>query len=122
MIKKILFALIGVLIIAAGAWYWVTRPRPVPIQELLGKPGQYGGKELTIEGEITDRTAFFGSPKFYKIKDKSGEIIVVTRKGLPEIRSTVTVKGRINEAYPLGSDRIIVFEEKAGGEEQPKTP
>lgn len=113
MYKKIFFALIAIVAVAGGAWYFMMREKTVPIHQILGTPERYSGKELTIEGEVTDRTAFFGSPKFYKVKDKTGEIIVVTKRGLPEISSTRSVKGMINSAFPLGNDRIVVFEEKS---------
>jgi len=60
---------------------------------------------------VTDRTALFGALKFYKLKDKSGEMIVVSKRSLPEMRSNVGVKGRIDEAFSLGDQKLVVFVE-----------
>ena len=96
---------------AAGAagWYYFSRVHPTSIEKIVSNPSAYTGKEVAVEGEVTDRTSFFGAFKFYKLKDKSGEIIVVTEKSLPEVKSTVNVKGRIDDAFPLGDRKLVVF-------------
>ena len=64
---------------------------------------------VTIEGDVTDRTSFFGVIKFYKVRDKTGEIIVVAKKTLPELKSMLQIKGRIDEAFPIGDLKLLVF-------------
>ncbi len=66
-----------------------------------------------IEGEVTDRTGFFVVLKFFKLKDKTGEITVVTKKALPEIKSTVSVKGKTDEAFPIGDQKLLIFVEES---------
>ncbi len=102
-----------VLAIAAGAWYYLSRDYRTSIEKLLSHPGEYQGKAVTIEGEVTDRTGFFVVLKFYKLKDKTGEITVVTKKSLPEIRSTISIKGKIDEAFPIGDQKLLVFQEES---------
>jgi hypothetical protein len=109
--KVILPAILIVLAIGAGAWYYFNYIQPTAIEKIISNPSAFTGKEVSIEGEVTDRTAFFGVLKFYKVKDKSGEIIVVTRRSLPEIRSAVGVKGRIDDAFPLGDQKLVLFVE-----------
>lgn len=116
MIKKIAFALVLIIIIGGGTWYYFNRIRPVRIESVLSNPSAYSGKEITIEGEVTDRTAFFGATRFFKLKDSSGEIIVITRRSLPEIKSSVTVKGRVNESFPLGDQKLLIFTEESSEE------
>ena len=110
MLKKGIVVLIVILIlIGIGAWYYFSRVHFSQIQSILSNPKTYEGKVVTIEGEVTDRTSFFGVIKFYKVRDKTGEIIVVTKKTLPELKSMVRIKGRIDEAFPIGDLKLLVF-------------
>jgi len=113
MLKKIIIAISIVIVIGAGAWYYFSQVHPTSIQEIVNNPNVYTGKELAIEGEVTDRTSFFGVLKFYKLKDKSGEMIVTTRKSLPEVKSGAIVKGKIDDAFALGDQKLLVFIEKS---------
>ncbi len=114
MLKKGIIALIIIaILIGFGAWYYFSRVHLSQIQSILSNPKAYEGKVVTIEGEVTDRTSFFGVIKFYKVKDKTGEIIVVTKRSLPEPRSIVRIKGRINDAFPVGDVKLVVFSEES---------
>ncbi|MGD0021215.1 MAG: hypothetical protein ABSC54_02825 [Smithellaceae bacterium] len=113
MLKKIIIAILIVIVIGAGVWYYFSRVHPTSIQKIVNNPSVYTGKELAIEGEVTDRTSFFGSLKFYKLKDESGEMIVTTRKSLPEVKTGAIVKGRIDDAFALGDQRLLVFIEES---------
>jgi hypothetical protein len=109
--KGIVIAILIVIAIGAGAWYYFSQTHRTDIDKIVNNPGAYAGKEMAIEGEVMDRTALFGVLRFYKIKDKSGEMIVVSKKSLPEIRSNVGVKGRIDDAFSLGDQKLVVFVE-----------
>ena len=109
MIRKFVISILIVMAIGGGAWYYFSRTHHTSIETILGNPKAYEGKEVTIEGEVTDRTAFFTALKFYRVRDKTGEIIVVTKKTLPEVRSTVRVKGGIDEAFPVGDQKLVVL-------------
>jgi hypothetical protein len=113
--KKIIIAVSIVIVIGAvaGVWCYFSQVHPTSIQKIVNNPGDYTGKELAIEGEITDRTSFFGVLKFYKLKDKSGDVIVITKKSLPEVRSSALVKGRIDDAFALGDQKLVVFREES---------
>ncbi|OGP88404.1 MAG: hypothetical protein A2031_09995 [Deltaproteobacteria bacterium RBG_19FT_COMBO_43_11] len=115
MLKKIIIGLLIVIAIGAGvwAWYYFIQVRPTSIEKIVKNPSSYTGKELVMEGEVTDRTSFFGTPKFYKLKDKSGEIIVTTRKSLPEVGFSATVKGKIDDAFALGNQKLLVCIEES---------
>jgi len=109
--KWLVIAIIAVIAIGAGAWYYFSQTHRTDIDKIVSNPGAYAGTEVAIEGEVTDRTALFGALKFYKLKDKSGEMIVVSKRSLPEMRSNVSVKGRIDEAFSLGDQKLVVFVE-----------
>ena len=112
--KAIVAILVAVIIVIGGvAWYYFRQTHHPTIQKILSNPKAYEGKVIPIEGEITDRTSFFGVLKFYKIKDNTGEIIVVTKRTLPEIRSRVLVKGKIDEAFAIGDQKLLVFVEES---------
>jgi len=117
MLKKGIIVLIIILIlIGIGAWYYLSQVHISQIGSLLSNPKAYAGKVVTIEGEVTDRTSFFGEIKFYKVKDKTGEIIVVTRRTLPELTSLFRVKGKIDQAFPIGDLKLVVFLEDSSEE------
>jgi hypothetical protein len=120
MSKKLLAIVFLIIIVAgAGVWYYMNQLRSTPIEKILASPQQFEGKEVTIEGLVTERTTFFVVLKFFKLRDKTGEIIVLTKQTLPQVKSTVSVKGRIDEAFPIGDQKFLVFvaestEEKGG--------
>jgi aspartyl/asparaginyl-tRNA synthetase len=109
MTRKIVIAVLIVLVLGGGAWYYYNRTHHTKIESILSNPKEYEGKEVTVEGEVTVRTAFFTVMKFFRLKDKTGEIIVVVKKTLPEVRSSVRVKGRIDEAFAVGDQKLVVF-------------
>ncbi len=115
MTKKVIIAILiaAAIVIGIGAWYYLRQTHYPQIQKILSNPKAYEGKVVTIEGEVSDRTSFFIVVKFYKVRDKTGEIIVVTKKSLPEVRSKIRVKGRIDEAFPIGDQKLLVFVEES---------
>ena len=106
-------SIVIVLAIAGGVWYYFSRVRPTTIDKILSHPAEYQGKTVTIEGEVTDRTAFFVVLRFFKLRDRTGEMMVVTKKSLPEVKSTVLVTGRIDEAFPIGDQKLLIFVEES---------
>src|SRR5208283_2663253 len=112
--RKTIIALLIITAIGGGAWLYFTQTRNTGIEKLLNNPTAYTGKVVTIEGEVTDRSAFFNAIKFYKIKDKSGEIIVSTKsRNLPRIKSSAIVNGRIDDAFPLGDQKLTLLVEES---------
>jgi len=114
--KGIVVLVIILILIGIGVWYYLSRVHVSEIESLLSNPKAYEGKVVTIEGEATDRTSFFGEIKFYKVRDKTGEIIVVTRRTLPELKSILRVKGKIDQAFPIGDMKLVVFLEDSSEE------
>ncbi len=115
MVRKVIIAIsiMILLAIAGGAWHYFSRGHLTPIEKILSHPSEYKEKPVTIEGEVTDQTGFFVILKFFKLKDKTGEITVVTKKTLPEIKSTVRVKGKTDEAFPIGDQKLLIFVEES---------
>ncbi len=105
--------MVTAIMIGVGVWYYLRQAHYPQIEKILSNPKAYEGKVVTIEGEVTDRTSFFIVLKFYKLRDRTGEIIVVTQKPLPEVRSKVHVTGKIDEAFSIGNQRLLVFVEES---------
>ncbi len=107
------FSIVIFLMIAGGVWYYASRVHPTTIDKILSHPAEYQGKTVTIQGEVTDRTTFFIVLRFFKLRDRTGEMMVVTKKSLPEVKSTVLVTGRIDEAFQIGDQKLLVFLEES---------
>jgi hypothetical protein len=113
MVKKGIIAILIIIVIGSGVWYYFSHVRHPSIEKILSNPKAYEGKVITLQGEVTDRTSFFVVLKFYKLRDSTGEIIVVTKKNLPAVRSKVLVGGKIDEGFPIGDQRLLVFMEES---------
>ncbi len=114
MVRKAIITLLIIAALSGVAWFYFNQPRNTDIEKLLNNPTAYAGKVVTVEGEVTDQSAFFNIIKFYKVRDKSGEIIVSTkRNNLPGIKSSVTLKGKIDNAFSLGDQKLTVLVEES---------
>jgi hypothetical protein len=82
-----------------------------PINKILANPRVYAGKTVKVSGEVTQ---IFGLLviKYFKVRDGTGEIMVVTEKPLPKIGTKVDVKGTVEEAFSIGDQQLIVIVEK----------
>jgi len=122
MAKKITIAvLIAIVLIGGGVWYYYSQLHHAKIEKILSRPGEFSGKTVTVEGDVTERTAFFGAVKFFKIRDKTGEIIVVTKgNAFPDVKSKVRVKGTVDQAFSMGDEKLVVFAAESIEEEGEK--
>jgi hypothetical protein len=93
-------------LIAACSTLFATK-----IGDILTSPGVYEGKDVTIAGKVT-ATHNLVVVKYYEVDDGSGEIAVVTNNALPKEGDKVRVKGHVNQAFAVGSSRLIVIIEK----------
>ena len=82
-----------------------------PISKILENPRNYTGKTVTVSGEVT-RIFSLVFVKYFVIKDKTGEITIVTEKPLPKIGTKMKVKGTVEEAFSIGDQQLIVVFEK----------
>ncbi len=86
-----------------------------PINKIIENPRDYNGKTVTISGEVTEIFSLFVI-KYFVVKDKTGEIVVVTERPLPKQGSTIKVKGTVEEAFSIGDKQLIVIVESKEGE------
>ena len=79
-----------------------------PIGKIINNPREYDGKKVTIQGKVTDVFSFFFI-KYFKVKDKTGEIFVVTKRTLPKKGEKVKIKGVVKTAFALGEKQLTVI-------------
>ena len=73
----------------------------VTINKVLADPTRYRDKEVTISGQVSDSFSV-SSRGAYKIRDDSGELWVISDKGVPRTGAEVKVTGRVREGFNVG--------------------
>ena len=81
-----------------------------PIGDLMRSPRDYDGKHLKISGTVTEKDSLLFA-KYFVLRDKTGEIHVVTSRILPNVGESVIVRGRLDEAFSFGDASALVFVE-----------
>ena len=104
MVKKFLIFVIFIFIVGCN------QLRPVKIGEIVEHPRKYEGKTVVVKGEVTDVFSLV-KIKFFELKDETGSIDILTKRALPNIGDTVSVRGVV-KPFSLGSKQIIIIEEK----------
>jgi len=92
--------LVAMLSVAScsGVGLWAT-----DIGDILSKPAEYSGSELTVRGRVTKSLKVPFVPGIYWIDDGTGQIAVVTH-GQPALsNATVRVRGRVDFVAAVGS-------------------
>lgn len=83
-----------------------------PIRELLDDPAKFDGQVVTVAGEVVD-SANLLVLKFYKVRDGSGTIAVVTGKAVPKPGARVRATGTVHQAFAIGKDQLTVLVEES---------
>lgn len=114
-------ALIGVIVLVlalaggGGFYAWQSlQHKPLTIAEITSDIREYDGKTVTVKGTVARSVNILGI-KAYEVSDGSGDIRVITERGLPSEGSEVTVTGVVNQAFKLGPAEVIVIMEPAEG-------
>lgn len=84
-----------------------------PIRKILDNPRDYSGKPVVISGEVVEIFSLLVI-KYFVVRDKTGEITVITDRPLPKKGAAVTVKGTVQEAFSLGDRQVMVIVEEKG--------
>ena len=102
----------SVLAMACMAMIW-TGCATEKIANINSQPYRYHESAVQIKGRVVNTTNLF-IVKTFKVADKSGEITVVAdenRTVLPPVGTKVKVRGKVYEAFKLGSlQKIVVIE------------
>ena len=77
------------------------------VNRILADPSHYRDRDVRVSGSVVDSYSF-ANRGAYRIGDESGQLWVVSDKGVPHKGARVTVQGTIREGFNLGSlgDRI----------------
>src|SRR5262249_1118148 len=72
------------------------------INQILANPSRYRDRDVRVSGSVVDSYSLVDRG-VYKIDDRSGQLWVVSDRGVPRKGAHVTVKGTIREGFNLGS-------------------
>ena len=103
---KIMF-LCGLCFIALGLMA-CNAVFPTAISKILQNPRSYEGKEVMVAGRVVDIFSLF-VVKCFIIRDGTGDITVVTERSLPRKGDQIKVYGKVEEAFSIGDQQMIVL-------------
>ena len=83
-----------------------------PIGKILADPRAYAGKTVTVSGEVTQIFSLVFI-KYFRLRDETGEIVIVTDRPLPKVGTKIKVKGTVQEAFSIGDQQLIVIVERS---------
>jgi hypothetical protein len=72
------------------------------INNVLADPSRYRNREVKISGSVEDSYSV-ADRGVYRIADDSGELWVVSTRGVPRTGARVTVRGTIRDGFNLGT-------------------
>lgn len=110
MTARRLFSIIAVIsalaVLAAGCgMLGATR-----IGRIQDNPSHYHGRDVTVSGEVVGSLNLL-VVKAYTVRDRSGEILVVTKGAVPREGASVRVRGRVNQAFAVADRSLVVLVE-----------
>jgi len=85
---------------------------PTRIGDIHASPRKFDGKTVTVKGTVAESVNLLFM-KYFVVRDETGEIPVVTGRILPARGETVTITGKVQEAFALGDERMIVIVESS---------
>ncbi len=101
-----MIALVSSLAVVSCAALFATK-----IGDIKKAPGSFDGKTVTIDGKVTSAHNLL-VVRYFEVDDGTGEIPVVTQGDLPKEGESVHVKGRVDQAFVLGTARLVVIVEE----------
>ena len=84
--------------------------RTVQIKDIVDQPREYADKKVVVEGEVSGAFSLIVI-KYFMVKDKTGEIGVISDKPLPKVGQQIRVSGTVKEAFSLGDQSMTVLVE-----------
>ncbi len=95
--------LVFAAVFGSAACYRLTATK---ISSIAEKAGEYEGKTVTVYGTVTERIDL-PRLKCYVLDDGSGTIAVSTTGTLPRVGEKMHARGRVKQAFAIGSRRIV---------------
>jgi hypothetical protein len=78
------------------------------IGKILDDPRHYHGRDVTVAGEVVDSLNLLVF-RTYTVRDRTGEILVVTKGAVPREGASVRVKGKVNQAFAIADKSLVVL-------------
>jgi len=85
---------------------------PTKIGDIVNDPQGFANREVTVKGTVTESLNLFGI-SYYKIKDDSGEIMVIPIAAVPNEGAEMKVTGTVTQYFKIGDNELIAIKEKA---------
>jgi hypothetical protein len=85
-----------------------------PIGKILANPRDYDGKTVTISGEVKSSANVLVF-KGYTVRDGTGEILVLTNRGVPKKGDSIRLTGVVEQAFSMGDKSVVVIRESGSG-------
>jgi hypothetical protein len=94
-------------LVAASAMLFAAGCASTSVNRILADPSRYRDRDVRLSGSVVDSYSF-ANRGAYKIDDDTGQLWVVSDRGVPRRGARVKVKGTIREGFSLGSlgDRV----------------
>jgi hypothetical protein len=98
--------LVGLAVISASS-ILSSACAATTINQILADPSRYRNRDVRVSGSVVDSYSF-ANRGVYKINDESGQLWVMSDRGVPRKGARVVVKGTIRDGFSLGSfgDRV----------------
>ena len=71
------------------------------VNQVIADPSRYRNREIRLSGEVVNSFSLLNRGA-YQIDDGTGQLWIVSDKGVPRKSARVTVKGTIREGFNLG--------------------
>ncbi len=72
------------------------------VNHVLADPSRYRNREIKLSGEVVNSFSLLNRGA-YQIDDGTGQLWIVSDRGVPRKSARVTVKGTIREGFNLGA-------------------
>lgn len=72
------------------------------INQIMADPSRYANKDVRIEGSVIESYSVLGRGA-YQVDDGTGQLWIVSEKGVPREGARVRVKGKIRDGFNLGN-------------------
>ena len=104
--QKSRLQLVGLAVISAST-ILSSACAATTINQILADPSRYRDRDVRVSGSVVDSYSF-ANRGVYKFNDESGQLWVMSDRGVPRKGARVVVKGTIRDGFSLGSfgDRV----------------
>lgn len=92
---------IGALLAIAALALGSVACASATINKVLADPSHYRNRNVSLTGSVVDSYSLLDRG-VYRLRDGSGELWVVSERGVPRNGAQVKVKGKVREGFNLG--------------------